>query len=236
MKMQSVATNPIRSVLFCGLAFYLSVRGEIASVANDSMLSREESIGAMFLVPDSEFKVLMFVNPSVLPTLRRMVQLYPDLPAHTAWSAIGCVGTERDVNYMRRILEKDSRGEHASRKAVFADWAIHRLGLLARCNVPGARKLLAEIAEEGTRNNRVALRRPPEAVDSVATLETDAGDYSDLFSDIVVVSWKLKGTQNIGKKILEDKLNYYPTLAEDDNLMVVTKKKDGKWYWNPFGW
>lgn len=439
-----MATNPIPGVLFCCLAFFLSVRGEIASIANDSVLSREESIGAIFMASDSEFKVLMFVNPAVLPTLRRMVHLYPHLPAHVAWSAIGCTGTERDVNYMRKILEKDSRGEHAPHKAVFADWAIHRLGLLARRDVPGARKLLAEIqqpafwegepirlykgdradvrsqdeiqaliletmgfakepgiaarsemigsqlkdpvrldfwqhrahvdlwikagkgldqiekkgldvskrddcllhynlipadkrqllglssapklselgrfrgawnarktqgaprlrvlskeesnslileareeykrlaalvTQKDVRTFRVSVMSkgeildrqyrheemsreeitrletdlgqlqkkereiiqflsadPPEAVDAVATLETDAGDYSDLFSDIVVVSWKLKGTEKIGRKILEDKLNYYPTLAEDDNLMVVMKKKDGKWYWNPFGW
>ena len=71
---------------------------------------------------------------------------------------------------------------------------------------------------------------------SPTVVEADAGDYSGKFTDIVVVSWKLKGTENLGKKILDDKLNYYPTLAEDDNLMVVMKKKDGKWYWNPFGW
>ncbi|MGI8979011.1 MAG: hypothetical protein ACR2FY_07280 [Pirellulaceae bacterium] len=424
--------------------FFAVLSVQVTTLANDAVLSREESLGAMFRGGDSEFKVLMFVNPSVLPTLRRMLRQYPDLPGKTTWTTIGCVGTQRDVAFIRRILEKDARGEHDPEKAFGAASAINSLGLLARRDVPGAKELLADIQQpafwEGeplrlykgdradvrsedeiqamildtmgyakdpgivkrsemvvaqvkdpirlsywknrlhldilvrvghgldtiekrgldwqrrddcllqfhlipadkrslmglpappTPNQLVTLReawrirkiqgvetirvltkseaetlvleaqkeyerftaaisqkdvktmretlmskgelfdrqfrheemsRPEitrleteldqlqkrereiiksvstahsEPIDFVASMEADAGDYSGKNTKVIVVSWKLKGTQDIGKMILKSKLNYYPTVGEDDNLMVVMKKKDGTWYWNPFGW
>lgn len=439
--MMLIDTSAFKVVL---VAIMLCASGCMPSFANDTTLSREESIGALFLVADSEFKVLMFANPSALPTFRRVVMLYPDLPAKTAWSAIGCVGTEHDVSLIRRILETESRGKRDSEKSFNAEAAIKALGLLARRDVPQSRQLLVELQEakfwegeaiqfyEGDRGatrsrdeiqalileamgrandsgiaarfekiysqireperlgfwkHRVQIDRllkigkgldqiekngldvsrredclklfheipadkrrllglppgpkpkqleklketwslrkvkgieplpiltgeesdalmkearaeykrlrtaiahdeimplsqsllvkgelierqypreelsraeltqvnselcnlqsrqkhilksleaaMPEETDFTASIETDAGDYSGKWRVVAVVSWKLKGTQEIGRHIIDGKQNIYPTLAEDDNLVVFMKKKDGVWYWNPFGW
>jgi hypothetical protein len=416
-----------------------------SSAAQDSVqyLSYEESIGAIFVAHDSEFETLFRVDPRVLPVLRRTLKC-PELWSKSAWTALGCVGTERDVTFVRGILEKEARGEHDPRKSFNTAYGIKTVGLFARRDVAGSRELLADIQQgafwegapirlyKGDRShvrshdeiqaliletmgyandpgvakrydaicahmkdserlanwkhrvqvdrllkvgksidrlekqgvdptkradclksyhelpgdkrkllglpapptpqqlaklwdawrsrrimgvvpNRVLskseaemlvheaqkeyerftvaitqkdvktmreslmskgelfdrqfrheeMTRPeitrlydeldqlqkqerdiiklvsaarPEAVDTVASLETDAGDYSGNRTFVTVVSWKLKGTQDIGKSLVNRKMNTYPTLAEDDNLMVVMKKKDGVWYWNPFGW
>jgi len=52
---------------------------------------------------------------------------------------------------------------------------------------------------------------------------------------IVRFQFRLKGSKEIAQQFLKN----HPrtrTVSDDGNLIVVMKKIDGQWYWNPFGW
>lgn len=54
---------------------------------------------------------------------------------------------------------------------------------------------------------------------------------------IIVVRWRLPGTADIGKRLAGNKRGDPETIdPETSELLVLLKKKDGKWYWNPFNW
>ena len=51
----------------------------------------------------------------------------------------------------------------------------------------------------------------------------------------ITVSFRLDGSSEVGT-VLFRRLRGSATVAEDGTLIVVMKKIEGKWYWNPFGW
>ena len=50
--------------------------------------------------------------------------------------------------------------------------------------------------------------------------------------EVITVMFRLEGTESIEYTVRQDN----PTRREDGYLVVLMKKVDGKWYWNPFGW
>jgi hypothetical protein len=54
-------------------------------------------------------------------------------------------------------------------------------------------------------------------------------------TEVVGVSFKLRGTEEVGKLLFPRQMGSL-TVAKDGALIVVMKKVDGKWRWNPFGW
>lgn len=54
-------------------------------------------------------------------------------------------------------------------------------------------------------------------------------------TEVIAVSFELTGTGEIGKKLFPKRLNNL-TISQDGILIVVMKKINDKWYWNPFGW
>ncbi len=51
----------------------------------------------------------------------------------------------------------------------------------------------------------------------------------------VSVSWRLEGSGEVGNVFFRRQKGSL-TVARDGSLIVVMKKIDGRWYWNPFGW
>lgn len=51
----------------------------------------------------------------------------------------------------------------------------------------------------------------------------------------ITVRYKLTGTSEIGRGQLPHNVGTQ-TVGQDGSLIVVMKKINGKWYWNPFGW
>jgi hypothetical protein len=62
------------------------------------------------------------------------------------------------------------------------------------------------------------------------------GEPADLStsSDVTVV-FHISGSAEVGRTLLPDNRGSR-TVADDGTLIVLMRKTDGKWYWNPFGW
>lgn len=98
------------------------------------------------------------------------------------------------------------------------------------------------------------LRREQQVFTSLAQIESTPRDYevrclvtyqfptiaekreiAATKTEEVWVSFRLSGTNEIGN-VLFRRLKGSLTIARDGSLIVVMKKMDGQWYWNPFGW
>ena len=64
------------------------------------------------------------------------------------------------------------------------------------------------------------------------------GEIEDWIGEIehVIVSFKLEGSGEIGKKMFPNLYGRINTIEGDGTLVVIMKRIRGKWYWNPFGW
>jgi len=64
------------------------------------------------------------------------------------------------------------------------------------------------------------------------------GPLLGIRSDIIILRAKLSQTADLGKKVGRAGRNDPDafTVAEDGNLIVLLKKIDDEWRWNPFGW
>ena len=99
------------------------------------------------------------------------------------------------------------------------------------------------------------LQREQQVFESLTGVEPEPGDYKvsrDAFyefpsideegtpvgvskKETVTVTFRLKGSAEVGR-VLFPRNRGSLTVARDGTLIVVMKKIDGKWYWNPFGW
>jgi len=69
----------------------------------------------------------------------------------------------------------------------------------------------------------------------VGELDLDAQRVTAEQVGEVMVTFRLLGTAALGKAHFADQKGGL-TVAKDGTLIVVMKKINGKWYWNPFGW
>jgi hypothetical protein len=53
--------------------------------------------------------------------------------------------------------------------------------------------------------------------------------------ETVTVTFRLLGSAEVGRRLLAGRRGSL-TVAEDGTLVVVMKRIDGRWHWNPFGW
>jgi len=110
-----------------------------------------------------------------------------------------------------------------------------------------AKRVAAELSRD--------LQREQQVFESLAEIETEPGDYkvsrdaSYEFPSVgkegmpvgvtkkeaVTVTFKLTGSAEVGRVFFRRNRGSL-TVAGDGTLIVVMKKIDGKWYWNPFGW
>ena len=63
----------------------------------------------------------------------------------------------------------------------------------------------------------------------------DSGSIRDE-RETVTVTWKLKGTEDIGRRLWMAASDRHTVERSTGTLIVLMKKKGGTWYWNPFGW
>jgi len=110
-----------------------------------------------------------------------------------------------------------------------------------------AKRVAAELSRD--------LQREQQVFESLAEIETEPGDYkvsrdaSYEFPSVgkegmpigvtkkeaVTVTFKVTGSAEVGRVFFQRNRGSL-TVAGDGTLIVVMKKIDGKWYWNPFGW
>ena len=50
-----------------------------------------------------------------------------------------------------------------------------------------------------------------------------------------MLTFQLKGSREVEQELFQTHRGSH-TVADDGTLIVMMKKIDGKWYWNPFGW
>jgi len=68
-----------------------------------------------------------------------------------------------------------------------------------------------------------------------ASLPKD-GDVAASKTEGFSVSFHMKDSQEIGNLLFSRQKGTTPTVDQDGMLIVLMRKIDGKWYWNPFGW
>jgi len=71
---------------------------------------------------------------------------------------------------------------------------------------------------------------------SFDSLEDPTGQESiRVYRSVAIVSFRLEGSDAVEQELLQDHRGS-STVDHDGALIVLMKKIDGTWYWNPFGW
>lgn len=92
------------------------------------------------------------------------------------------------------------------------------------------------------RDREQIISELPNAARVLAELELDEKALKDLTVEpdekgVIVVRWRIAGSEHVGKRLqAERRADRESVDAETGELIVLLKKKNGKWYWNPFGW
>ena len=89
------------------------------------------------------------------------------------------------------------------------------------------RKLLQHPAVRGARPVEFSLSQSSLAADGTPIESLDRRD--------ILLTFKLSGTKGVFEEVSKISYTASSTFAPDGCLLVVMKRIDGKWYWNPFG-
>jgi hypothetical protein len=164
---------------------------------------------------------------------------------------LGSTPTPEDREYLRRTIDEALKAYEEIKAAVVGgDGSEAAARLLDNGKLIDPRKLVqlrAEFVKDAAREKEVfhAMAKytiEPTNFEVTRTTVFDLRRY-DAKADIdatkqegdATVTFRLGGSVDVGDQFLRQQKGNL-TVADDGTLIVVMKKIDGKWYWNPFGW
>lgn len=100
--------------------------------------------------------------------------------------------------------------------------------------LPGLRDQIRAALKEMTGILLEIDRLKPATTEPVVSIGTDEHNPGNV--EVITVTWKLPGTEAIGRRQWKGGGGDETVAQPKTTLIVLMKKKNGVWHWNPYGW